>query len=231
MELNRYPKRAILATNDFILFNLALWLAMSFRLGELFVPPNWQMFLILSAAPFIGVATFFQMGVYRIVTRFMGRGGALLTAVAVGLSALYWALLVYFSGVYTVPRSVVVLYPLLATALIWLSRQAAGWLLMGAGIELPTHITGRDRSVLIYGAGTTGVQLLEALNAADGYKPVAFVDPEQTLAGQYRRAVSRCIARACHRSHPALRRGGGARWQCPRRGATTGRQRCASSSS
>ncbi len=39
--------------------------------------------------------------------------------------------------------------------------------------------------MLIYGAGTTGVQLLEALNAAGGYKPVAFVDPEPTLAGQY----------------------------------------------
>ena len=71
MGLNRYPKRAILAVNDFILFNLALWLAMSLRVGELFVPPTWEMFLVLSAAPFIGVATFFQMGVYRIVTRFI----------------------------------------------------------------------------------------------------------------------------------------------------------------
>ena len=185
VKLKRYPKRVILAANDFVLFNLALWLAMSFRLGEPFVPPSWEMFLILSAAPYIGVATFFQMGVYRIVTRFMGRGGALLTAGAVGLSALYWALLVYFSGVYSVPRSVVVLYPLLATALIWLSRQAAGWLLIRVGIELPTRVAGRERPVVIYGAGTTGVQLLEALNAADGYKPVAFVDPEQTLAGQF----------------------------------------------
>lgn len=183
--LKRYPKRAILATNDFILFNLALWLAMSFRLGEAFVPPNWQMFLVLGAAPFIGVATFFQMGVYRMVTRFVGRGGAILTAVAVGLSALYWGMLVYLSGVYSVPRSVVLLYALLATALIWLSRQAAGWLLVSAGIELPAGLPGQQMPVLIYGAGTTGVQLLEALNAADGYKPVAFIDPEQTLVGQF----------------------------------------------
>jgi FlaA1/EpsC-like NDP-sugar epimerase len=185
ISLPRYPKRVILATNDFILLNLALWLAMSFRLGELFVAPNWPMFLVLSAAPIIGVATFFQMGVYRIVTRFMGRGGAMLTAVATGLGALYWALLVYFSGVYSVPRSVVVLYPLLATVLVWLSRQAAAWLLVAMGVPLPSRIFTRDKRVLIYGADKTGVQLLEALKASEGYKPVAFVDPEKTLAGQF----------------------------------------------
>lgn len=185
VELDRYPKRAILAVNDFILFNAALWLALSFRLGEFFVPPNWQMFVVLVAAPFIGVATFFQMRVYRMVTRFMGTRGLTLTAVAVGLSALYWGILVYFSGVYSVPRSVVVLYPVLATALIWLSRQTAGSLLRGAGVEVPSHAPDHDLVVVIYGAGTTGVQLLEALEATRGYKPVAFVDSRRTLARQY----------------------------------------------
>lgn len=185
VELDRYPKRAILAINDFILLNAALWLTLSFRLGEFFVPPSWQMLLVLIAAPFIGVATFFQMRVYRMVTRYMGTRGLALTAVAVGLSALYWGLLVYFSGIYSVPRSVVVLYPVLATALIWLSRQAAGSFLRGAGIEVPKHITGGARTVIIYGAGTTGVQLLEALEATGGYQPVAFVDPRRTLARQY----------------------------------------------
>jgi FlaA1/EpsC-like NDP-sugar epimerase len=185
VELDRYPKRAILAVSDFILFNLALWLALSFRLGVLFVPPNWQMFLVLIAAPFIGIATLFQMRVYRMVTRFMGTRGITLTAVAVGLSALYWGLLVYFSGIYSVPRSVVVLYPVLATALIWLSRQIAGSLLRGAGVEIPKHISDGIRTVLIYGAGNTGVQLLEALEASGGYRPVAFVDSRRTLARQY----------------------------------------------
>lgn len=185
VELDRYPKRAILAVNDFVLFNIALWLALSFRLGQFFVPTDWRMFLVLAAAPFIGIATFFQMRVYRIVTRFVGKRGAALTAVAVGLSALYWALLIYFSGVYSVPRSVVVLYPVLATALIWLSRQVAASVLKGAGIEVPERTPDRDRVVLIYGADATGVQLLDALEATGGYQPVAFVDARRTLAGQY----------------------------------------------
>ena len=185
VELDRYPKRAILAVNDFILFNVALWLALSFRLGEAFVPDSWQMLLVLAAAPFIGIATFFQLRVYRMVTRFIGSRGFTLTASAVGLSALYWGVLVYFSGVYSIPRSVVVLYPVLATVLIWTSRQIAASLLKGAGVEIPTRLPGRDRSVLIYGAGATGIQLLQALEATGGYRPVAFVDPRRTLARQY----------------------------------------------
>ena len=134
VRLGRHEKRTVLAVNDFILFNLALWLAMSVRLGEVFYPTTWSVFLILGAAPVIGVATFFQLNVYRMVTRFIGGRGAALTAAAVGLSGLYWGLLVYLSGVYSVPRSVVLIYPFLATAFIWCSRQAAASCLRSAGI-------------------------------------------------------------------------------------------------
>jgi FlaA1/EpsC-like NDP-sugar epimerase len=184
--LGRYTKRAVLAVNDLVLFNLAMWLAMSARLGELFMPSSFEMLLVLGAAPVIGVATFFQLRVYRLVTRFIGGRGLLLTASAVGLSALYWALLVLLSGIQGVPRTVLLLYPALASALIWGSRQAAAALLNGAGVELPTD--GREqerRPVLIYGAGSAGVQLLEALHAAGTYRPVGFIDPDPTLRGQY----------------------------------------------
>ena len=185
VELDRYPKRAILAANDFVLFNLALWLAMSLRLGELFLPSTSSAFLVLTAAPVIGVATCFQLGVYRMVTRFIGARGFTLAAGAVGLSALYWSLLLYLSGIYSVPRSVIILYPVLATVLIWLSRQVATSLLRRGGVEIPSHAPGHERTVLIYGAGTTGVQLLEALQTTGGYRPVGFVDPRRTLARQY----------------------------------------------
>lgn len=184
--LGRYPKRAILAVNDFVLLNLALWLAMSLRLGEFFIPSTWQLFLVLSAAPFIGVATFFQVGVYRLVTRYIGGRGALLTAIAVGLAGLYWAVLVQLAAVPFVPRSVILLYPMLATALVWGSRQAAAWLLNEAGVEVPLPFRDRARRpVLICGAGTTGVQLLDALRVAGNFKPMAFIDPNPTLRGQF----------------------------------------------
>ena len=183
--LGRHEKRVILAVNDFVLLNLALWLAMSVRLGELFFPPTWDLFIVLGGAPCIGVATFFQLRVYRIVTRFIGAQGAVLTTAAVGLSGLYWGLLVHLSGVYSVPRSVVLFYPLLATAFIWGSRQAAASFLGRAGIELLPRTQEQVPRVLIYGAETTGVQLLEALRCAGSCEPVAFIDPNPTMRSQY----------------------------------------------
>ena len=38
--------------------------------------------------------------------------------------------------------------------------------------------------MIIYGAGTLGIQLLRALNETGGYKMVAFIDPNPSLAGQ-----------------------------------------------
>jgi FlaA1/EpsC-like NDP-sugar epimerase len=167
VSLGRHEKRVILAVSDFLLLNLALWLAMSVRIGELFFPTSWDLFVVLGAAPFIGIATFFQMGVYRLVTRFIGGRGAALTAAAVGLSGLYWGLLVHLSGVYSVPRSVVLFYPVLATAFIWGSRQVAASFLRSAGVAVPAAAQAgtqeQPQQVLIYGAETTGMQLLEAL--------------------------------------------------------------------
>jgi FlaA1/EpsC-like NDP-sugar epimerase len=183
--LSRYQKRAILAITDFLLLGVALWLALSLRLGELYVAPTWPLFVLFCAAPVIGVATFFQLGLYRLVTRYIGGQGAVLIPVAVGLAALFWALAVLLAGVGGIPRSVVILYPLLGTVFVWGSRQAAGWLLKSTGVELRVLVRAEARNVLIYGAGTTGVQLLEALRRSGSYVPVGFIDMNPTLWGQY----------------------------------------------
>jgi FlaA1/EpsC-like NDP-sugar epimerase len=195
IRLSRYPKRTILATADFILLGFALWLAMSLRLGEPYVPPSWELLLIFAAAPAIGVATFFQLGLYRLVTRFIGSQGAVRIPVAVGLAALVWALLVLLSGVQLsgantptvqlVPRTVVMLYPILGAAFAWGARQLAGWMLRSVGIEFRQHVRGQLTTVLIFGADRTGVQLLEALRRAGTYDPVGFIDNTPTLWGQY----------------------------------------------
>jgi FlaA1/EpsC-like NDP-sugar epimerase len=186
LGLGRYTKRAILVIGDLIVLSLALWLAFALRLGELYVPASWDLLLLLAAAPLIGVATFFQLGLYRVVTRFMGDQVAILMLLAIGLSILFWALIVFLSGVGGVPRSVVLIYPIIGAAGVWGGRRLAGWLLTHpGGVDLPEQATGNERTVLIYGAGRTGVQLVEALRSSENYAPIGFVDPSETLWGQY----------------------------------------------
>src|SRR5262249_44398989 len=196
--LGRYPKRVILAVSDFLVLGLALWIAMSARLGELYVWPSGGLFLVFCAAPAIGVATFFQLGLYRLVTRYISGQGAALIPVAVGFSALVWALLVLLSGVQTsptqsataqgvqvIPRSVIILYPILGSAFVWGPRQAGGFMLRSVGVELPVRSRENVKTVLIYGAGTTGVQLLDELRRSGAYEPIGFIDMSPTLWGMY----------------------------------------------
>lgn len=185
LRLSRYTKRFILVVVDLAVLNAALWLAFSLRLGEPFAPATPELFLICLAAPLISVATFFQLGLYRLVTRYISGRVEMLMPAAVGLSSLLWALIVLLSGVPGVPRSVVLLYPIFATLAVWGSRRLAGWLLAQAQVELPAWSAGGIRPVLIYGAGKTGVQLVDALRTADNYVVVGFVDPNPTIWGQY----------------------------------------------
>ena len=185
LRLGRYTKRFILVVVDLVILNAAMWLAFSLRLGEPFAPATLELFLICLAAPLISVATFFQLGLYRLVTRYISGRVEVVMPAAVALSSLLWALIVLLSGVPGVPRSVVLLYPILATLGVWGSRRLAGWLLTQAQVELPAWSTGGARSVLIYGAGKTGVQLVDALRTAGNYVVVGFVDPNPTIWGQY----------------------------------------------
>src|SRR5262249_60963602 len=91
--LGRYPKRVILGVSDFLVLGLALWIAMSARLGELYVWPSWDLFLIFCAAPAIGVATFFRLGLYRLVTPFIIGSGARPLPVPARPSRPLWACL------------------------------------------------------------------------------------------------------------------------------------------
>jgi FlaA1/EpsC-like NDP-sugar epimerase len=109
----------------------------------------------------------------------------MLMPAAVGLSSLLWALIVLLSGMPGVPRSVVLLYPILATLAVWGSRRFAGWILAQAQVEVPAWGAGGTRSVLIYGAGKTGAQLVDALRTAGNYVVVGFVDPNPTIWGAY----------------------------------------------
>ena len=184
IERPRWFKRIFLIVNDMALLTIALWAAYSLRLSQFYVPESFGMILLMAAAPIIGVITFHMRGLYKLVTRYIGPEGTTRIYVAVIIAVLAWALLVLLSGIKGHPRSVVVIYGLIAAGLIRLSRQwAAALLLKGAPQHKPVSFDER-KNVIIYGAGTMGVQLLRALNETNQFNMVAFIDNSPSLAGQ-----------------------------------------------
>jgi FlaA1/EpsC-like NDP-sugar epimerase len=184
IERPRWFKRALLIVNDLALLSLAIWAAYTLRLSRLYVPPSLDKWLLLIAAPLIGVAVFYMRGLYKLVTRFIGPEGTTRIYIAVIFAALLWAVAVLMMAVKDHPRSVIVIYALIAALLIRLSRQWAGAMLLRAAPEHKGLSFDARKPVIIYGAGTLGIQLLRALNETGGYKMVAFIDPNPSLAGQ-----------------------------------------------
>jgi len=184
IERSRWFKRTLLIANDFVMLSIALWAAYSLRLSQLYIPEDWQIFLLMLAAPVVGVLVFYWRGLYKLVTRFIGPEGTTRIYTAVIIAAVLWALVVLMSGIKGQPRSVVVIYALIATGLIRLSRQWAGALLLRAAPQHKPINFDQRKNVIIYGAGPIGIQLLRALNETGNYKTVAFIDANPSLAGQ-----------------------------------------------
>ena len=184
IERPRWFKRIFLIINDIAMLTIALWAAYSLRLSRFYVPESFGMILLMAAAPIIGVVTFHLRGLYKLVTRFIGPEGTTRIYVAVIIAVLAWALLVLLSGIKGHPRSVVVIYGLIALGLIRLSRQWVGALLLRLAPQHKPVSFDERKNVIIYGAGTMGVQLLRALNETGQFNMVAFIDNNPSLAGQ-----------------------------------------------
>lgn len=184
IERPRWFKRTLLILNDFAMLSIALWAAYTLRLSRIYVPETPEILLLMLTAPVVGVLVFYWRGLYKLVTRFIGPEGTTRIYTAVVIAALVWALVVLMSGIQGQPRSVVVIYALIAAGLIRLSRQWAGAILLKTAPQHTPLSFDERKNVIIYGAGPIGIQLMRALNETSNYRPVAFIDSNPSLAGQ-----------------------------------------------
>lgn len=183
----RTTKRAVLISTDVVLLSLAVWLAFSLRLAYPYVPHNPALYVVFASAPIVSVVVFHFLGLYRLVTRFLGYRGAVRIFVGIGLSTLLWSVIVLMAvgngdPSIWIPRSVVFLYPVIGGLMVWGSREAAALLLVSS---FSPEARQPDRTrVLIYGAGSEGVRLLEAFRRSRDHEVIGFIDDTPSLIGQ-----------------------------------------------
>jgi FlaA1/EpsC-like NDP-sugar epimerase len=185
IDLPRHPKRAILALNDGIIQAFALWVAVSVRYGQMFVPQSRTLFATLALAPLLGVLTLFGLDFYRNVTRFIAGRTINTVLIAMCLATLIWTFVLFVTDTKGVPRGALVVHVLLSTGMIWGSRQLAGWLLrrtLGASKHNPAFLR---TPVIIYGAGPAAMALSRSLEWSDRYSVVGHVDRTPSLWGQF----------------------------------------------
>jgi FlaA1/EpsC-like NDP-sugar epimerase len=172
--LPRKAKISIAVTADAIAIPILLILAVALRRDSL--SSALQLPLTLFATAWVGtIASFWLMGMYRSVFRFITHpvlnGGTIGVAVAISFfAAVNFLVLGAPAGL-----SSTSIFGALLLLYVFLSRSLIR--------EFLTYRR-RGQRVVIYGAGSAGVQLLRALREGGEYSPVAFVDADPTLQRQ-----------------------------------------------
>jgi len=182
---SQIKKQSLMAFGDFVLVLTALWLAFSLRLGELYIPESGIPYLFLMA-PVISVPIFIRFGLYKAIIRYIGFHALWSIMQAVTLYALVWGVIAFLSGVEGIlPRSVIIINWGVALVLISSSRMIGRWWVAGASsiymLSNQSNMPGSRKNVVIYGAGSAGVQLATALSYSSEYNPVAFIDDSKAL--------------------------------------------------
>ncbi|WP_297571807.1 nucleoside-diphosphate sugar epimerase/dehydratase [uncultured Deefgea sp.] len=175
--LPRTTKSLIILAADFVLLPLALWAAIALRLDDWRYPIqfSWWVFLLPSI---IAAPIFIRFGLYRAVIRYIEDRAVLTIATVVSLALLGFVAAIQLLQITGIPRGSLVIFWLLAMAIIIASRFAARSLLRKLA-----PLSKERKTVLIYGAGSAGRQLAVALRTGQEYEPIGFVDDSVAQQG------------------------------------------------
>ena len=185
LSLSRRKIAAILISIDVLLTVFALWTAFSLRLGVWYFPPEKQ-WILFCISPLLAVPIFIRLGLYHAIIRYIGGHVLWVIFQAVSLYSLAFTFIIFQSDLGLIPKTVPILNWLLLLLVVGGSRFIARWLFADAYARLGGNVA-KDccsKKVIIYGAGSAGVQLASALICAQEFKPVAFIDDDKLLQRQ-----------------------------------------------
>ena len=189
--LDRSMKRAILFGYDLFAMALALWGAVSARLGVLFDPSSLSVWVAAPASFLVSLFGFYRLGIYHIVLRYFDLRAVTRMFAAAAFAAATWVASAYLlqqhialGDIHIIaPRSVAFIYCGFLFLLLFMGRYVMAQLLAGAARDrlLPAPDA---RKVVIYGANAGGVSLATSVRATSRYRLVGFVDPDAAVKGQ-----------------------------------------------
>jgi len=176
IELPRPVKQVIMVTADATLLPLCLWAAMALKQDRLAVDVQDAGGMILAAVG-AAVITFWSLGLYRSIIRFLGPQAMAVVVAGITASA---AALAFIARMEDLPG---ITLPVLAIYWAWAVLYVAGSRFLVRSVF--THMlnaSGAKRAV-IYGAGVAGAKLSSVLLGGPDFVPIAFVDDNLSVRG------------------------------------------------
>ncbi len=184
--LTRLPQAAkslLIVAADIVVLPFALWCSIALRLGEL-PPAGLPTWWVYALTLVVTLPIFLHLGLYRAVVRYLETRAFLLVVGASFAAAAVFAVLALALGFEGLPRTSLVIYAVFSAAYAALARLLARQLLRGAADRADRAERIERAPVAIYGAGSAGRQLMQALRASSEFKPMLFVDDSTALQGR-----------------------------------------------
>lgn len=184
LSLPRSVKRIILLGIDFTMSVVCLFFALSLRHGYVANHISPLELGLYAAPPIFGL---YFIGFYKSVARIfcdvVMRNVLTLFVVFI----IFYQAINYLDLISGIPRSVPILYLFLLFVWLWSSRLSIRELLERGDSRqnIPYTKDNEREHILIYGAGSAGKELYDALKRSHKYQVVGFVDDNPQLAGAY----------------------------------------------
>lgn len=173
LQLPRSLKRIISLCTDALAILAALVASYCLSFNLELPPRGWEWLAVYVALTIGSIALFTKLGLYRAVVRYVSLRALAVVVFGVAVSTLWLYALTKMFAV-TLPANAVINYALVAMLLIGGSRLAMR--------EAYHRMISRAKTpVMIYGAGSAGRQLAQALNNGEQFLPVVFVDDDVSL--------------------------------------------------
>lgn len=177
MHLGRRGKTNILLLLDAVLICLSFLLAMLLRLEVAEFIDKLSSWTILIFIVPLTLLVFYWLGIYRIILRYQSSHGVRLFLAGCAISGIAMSAAA-LSLLLPVPRSVPAIY----AGLLFLATTGVRYAWRGMAHQ---SRAARGKPVIIYGAGDAGRQLAGAIRLGSDYRPVVFVDDDESMQGRW----------------------------------------------
>ena len=178
IPLSRSVKQILMMIADALMIVLALGFSFAL-LGKDFFDLDQRFYFYLSLATTVSILVFIRIGLYRALVLYMGLQSVFLILQGVTAASCLLATAYFFAKTpESSDLSILPIFWMIAVLLIGGTRFLAKVFLQ----SLIQNFRPKE-PVIIYGAGSSGMQLLVALQNGDQYLPVAFVDDSHNMIG------------------------------------------------
>ena len=172
---NRYQKSSFKILCDLLILISTVWTAYVLDFGSIY-PFTFSNYGIFLSSVLIAIPVFIIFDLYKSIIRFIGFKEIWVIVKAVTIYSFLWGLVVSYFYPEESNLTVFFMHWLLVLVLIVSSRMIAVWIFS----DIPSA-----SNVIIYGAGSAGLQLATALRVSREMNPIGFIDGDKSLQGSY----------------------------------------------